>query len=158
MREALAGFVRHAMLRVSRFFTLRWPEWTGSVDGKITMLTRRIAKVRGRNADLHKFVGTDEPACYHSHPATALRVVLWGGYVEQMSDGTLRTWRPGMFGIVRPHHAHRIHSLLNGHSSYSLWLRGPRTHDIKLIGNGWQAQFERRDRAARQAQSAACSM
>jgi hypothetical protein len=130
-------------LRLSRLVTLKWPVWTGTFDGRITMLTKRLHSWRGRNADLHKFIAADEAGCYHTHPATAIRVVLWGGYVEEMPDGSQRIWRTGMVGIVRPGHAHRIHALRNGRVSYSLWLRGKRTHDIRLVGDGWPAQFER---------------
>lgn len=146
MRSAANAWTQALKHRLSALVALQWPEWIGTRDGRITMLTKRLVSWRGRNADLHKLVAADEAGCYHTHPATAIRVVLWGGYVEEMSDGSLRTWRTGMVGVVRPGHAHRIHALRNGVVSYSLWLRGRRTHDVRLLGDGWQAQFDRHER------------
>lgn len=116
---------------------MNWDEWRGSLDGRPTMHIRRLAKVRGRRADLHKFVRPDDPGCFHTHPAPAIRVVLWGGYVEELEDGRLVTWQPGDFGLVRPELCHRVHSLLNGKVSYSLWLRGQVCADVALRGPGW---------------------
>jgi hypothetical protein len=67
--------------------------------------------------------------------------VLWGGYVEEMPDGTKKTWRPGMAGVVRPDFVHRIDRLL-ARRSFSLWLRGPITHKINLVGPGWPQGME----------------
>jgi hypothetical protein len=86
-------------------------------------------------------VGADLAGCYHTHPAKALRLVLWGGYVEELEDGTRVQWWPGKVGLVRPDLSHRIASLPRG-NSYSLWLRGPKTHKIELRGPGWEKPAE----------------
>jgi hypothetical protein len=52
--------------------------------------------------------------------------VIWGGYVEQLGDG--------MAGIVSPQLEHRIDALLNGRSSWSLWIRGPKVRPINIRG------------------------
>lgn len=57
---------------------------------------------------LHKVVADDDVDCFHTHPATALRIILWGGYVEELEDGTHRSWWPGMMSIVRPELSHRL--------------------------------------------------
>lgn len=136
-----------------------WDEWRGSLDGRPTMWISRLLqlpfwKKAGKwlscRVDLHKFIDVDDLDCFHTHPAHAIRIVLWGGYVEEIlvaedidgghprTEG--KTWRPGMVGHVRPALAHRLAGLLNGKSSYSLWLRGPICADVKLLGEGWKKQ------------------
>lgn len=112
-----------------------WDEWRGSFDGRPAMLIKRLFEVFGRRVDLHKFVRADDPACFHTHPATAFRIVLWGGYVEEIDGKGFRTLRPGYVGVVRPELCHRIHKLLNGKSSYSLWLRGKKTAKVEIRGH-----------------------
>lgn len=117
-----------------------WDEWRGSTDGRPSMYIRRVLSWRGYRIDIHKFVRPDDPLCFHTHPAAAIRVVLWGGYVEQIEQTWLggyflwRKVRPGHVGVVRPNLCHRIDKLLNGRVSYSLWLRGPVTHKVKVRG------------------------
>lgn len=116
---------------------MNWDEWRGSLDGRPTMWIKRLLYVLRCRIDLHKFVSNDDEGCFHTHPAHAIRIVLWGGYVEQLEDGTFATWRPGNCGIVRPALSHRVASLLNGRVSYSLWLRGPICAGVDLRGPGW---------------------
>jgi hypothetical protein len=134
---------------------MKWDEWRGSLDGRPTFWLKRLlyipvwkraGKWLGCRVDLHKFVGADDFDCFHSHPAYAIRIILWGGYVEEVHDEAtynpfgfcaLKTWRPGMVGLVPPKMAHRVHSLRNKRVSYSLWLRGPIVAPVKLIGDGW---------------------
>lgn len=72
--------------------------------------------------------------------ARAVRIVLAGGYVEEIETGHRRVWRPAMVGIVRPSLSHRIASLINSRVSYSLWVRAPKTAPIALRGDGWHSQ------------------
>lgn len=120
---------------------MNWDEWRGSLDGRPTMWVKYVLHVGGWKLDIHKFVKADDEECFHTHPAHALRVVLWGGYEEEMYNGTpvkfYRVWRPGSFGIVAPSYCHRVHKLLNGMASYSLWLRTPARHTVELRGKGW---------------------
>lgn len=111
-------------------------EWIGTVDGRATLWKRDLLAWAGWRVTLHRIVGADDPGCFHTHPATALRVILAGGYVEQLESGKGRAWLPGRFGIVRPALSHRIAALIDGHS-YSLWIRGPRRAPIELRGSGW---------------------
>lgn len=117
---------------------MNWDHRVGSSLEEPTLLIKWLFHRWGRRIDLHKMVRTDEPECYHTHPANkAFRIVLWGGYVEEREDGTKKTWYPGMMGWVRFNLSHRIHSLRNGRSSYSLWFRGRVEFPVLLLGKGW---------------------
>jgi pimeloyl-ACP methyl ester carboxylesterase len=117
--------------------------WSKSPD-QPTMLTKHLVHIRGWRLDLHKMIGTDAQDCLHTHPARALRLILWGGYVEEFigENGLrlFREWRPFRAGIVKPELAHRITSLRNKRFSYSLWLRAPSCAEIHLVGDGWSPQ------------------
>jgi hypothetical protein len=126
--------------------------WIGKSDnGPIVMWIKVIFKFRGFSLDLHKFVAADDPGCFHTHPAKAWRLVIWGGYWEEvLKKSTVpntggERWKesrwhqacaPGFMGMIAPEFCHRIASLY-GPASYSLWLRWPVTHKILLIGEGW---------------------
>lgn len=117
---------------------MRWDEWRGSLDGRPVMWTRNLVAFHGWRLDLHKFVAADAAGCLHTHPANAWRLIVWGGYFEEVEGSTAhKEWRPGMFGRVKPSLSHRVAALRNGRSSYSLWLRAPKTHDVQLRGQGW---------------------
>lgn len=123
---------------------LQWDEWRGTDDGKVTMRIKHLVSWRGRRLDLHQLIAPDLPGCFHTHPACAVRLVVWHGYVEEVEryDEVAtysRSWPPGRIGIVRPDLCHRIASLPRG-TSYSLWLRGPKTHEAQLRGPGWLQQ------------------
>lgn len=118
---------------------ISWDEWRGSMDGRPAIWIKRLLRWRGRRVDLHKIVAPDDADCFHTHPALAVRVILRGGYIEEMEDGTLREWRPGMAGLIRAEYCHRIHALRRG-PSYSLWLRGRVTDPVRLAGFGWAEQ------------------
>jgi hypothetical protein len=121
---------------------MNWDQWVGSLDGRPVMLIKRLARAFGRRIDLHKFIRSDDVGCFHTHPARAIRIVFWGGYVEEFEDGTL-VWRmPGHVGFIRPETSHRVHALLDGRSSWSLWLRGRCRHGIELRGPGWPAEHQ----------------
>lgn len=119
---------------------MRWDEWRGSMDGRPTLWVKCLFGRSGRRIDIHKMVAADDPDCFHSHPAYAVRIILWGGYVEQVTDGRWRMWLPGMIGIVRPSYAHRIAGFRNGRNSYSLWIRFRKIASIELHGDGWSKQ------------------
>jgi hypothetical protein len=97
--------------------------------GETTFHMRKLFKFRGWSIRLHKFTHADDPNCFHSHPAVAYRLILWGGYVEQTIDDQFITWKPFRFGKIEPDFAHRIHRLLK-RESISLWIRGPITHKV----------------------------
>ena len=95
--------------------------------------------LRGWTIGLHRFTGADALGCFHTHYGVAYRLILWGGYVEEvrlpMSERVeLRTWFPGRFGKITHDYEHRIDRLLNGRASWTLWVRGPITHKITTRG------------------------
>lgn len=111
---------------------MRFDEWRGTEDGRPVFLIKKLVKAFGCVIQLHKFVGADDPGCFHSHPAWAIRVILRGGYVEEVKGGRKHvTWLPGMVGIVRPDFEHRIAFLIDPVAgSWSLWIRGPKVAPI----------------------------
>lgn len=113
---------------------MKYDEWRGSFDGRPALLIKRLLSFGGCKIQLHKFVRADDEGSFHTHPAWAIRIVLWGGYAEERGDNTWRMWWPGRIGIVRPELEHRIAGLRNGRVSYSLWLRGPKCREIQLRG------------------------
>lgn len=129
---------------VLAFVIRRWwgKGWDRSInserDGLPVLFIKYIVAWRGCRIDLHKIIYPDPWECFHSHPAGwAIRIILWGGYVEEMYDGTMRYWRPGRIGIVRHSDVHRINRLLSARPSYSLWIRGKVRHQTQLRGTGW---------------------
>lgn len=116
-----------------------WDEWIGTPDGRPTMWVKHLFCRWGCHIDLHKFVARDDEACFHTHPAYAVRVILWGGYREEREDRTWKLWLPGMFGLIRPTLSHRIGELM-GRRSYSLWIRFRKVAEIRLRGDGWNTQ------------------
>jgi hypothetical protein len=116
---------------------IKYGEYRGSLDGRATLWIKRFLRRHWLNIDLHKMTAADDVDCFHTHPAYAVRIVLWGGYVEEMEGGARRMWRPGMVGIVKPTLSHRIAELRNGTISYSLWIRFKKLAPVELRGSGW---------------------
>lgn len=110
--------------------------WQGSVGVGNTFVFKDLFAEDGHKITLHKFIAADAEGCFHSHPATAIRWIIEGGYVEEFPDGRTKTIKPGHVGLVYPNMKHRIADLL-AHESISLWIRGPKTHEIELTGPGW---------------------
>lgn len=132
---------------------INWDEWRGAHDGRPVLYIKTLASWGEYKLQLHKFVRGDDPGCYHSHPAKALRLILWGGYIEKVllpvhpPSKFISTicihhkWWPLKCGIVRPELVHRIMGLRGG-ACYTLWLRWPKTHAVELIGDGWPEHAE----------------
>lgn len=113
---------------------LTFDKWRGSFDGRPALWIKKLVRAFGCVVQLHKFVRADDPGCFHSHPAWAVRIILRGGYVEETPDGKLIKWLPGNIGIIAPAFEHRICCLLNERESWSLWLRGPKIAAITTRG------------------------
>jgi len=112
-------------------------------DGLPLLWIKYVFAFRGRRIDLHRIDYPDPWGCFHSHPASwAIRIILWGGYVEEFKDGTMRYWKPGRIGIVRHDDVHRINRLLHERPSYSLWIRGKVRHQTLLTGDGWPLELQ----------------
>lgn len=110
-----------------------WDEWLGNSNQEPEMWVKHIFNRWGWKIDLHKMVRAGNEGCFHTHPAYALRIILWGGYFEELEDSTQVEWWPGRMGIVAPELSHRISALING-PSYSLWIRGQKRAAIKIKG------------------------
>ena len=119
---------------------MNWDEWRGSMDGRPTLWVRHVARRAGRLIDIHKMIAKDDTDCFHTHPAYAIRIILWGGYVEELEGGRHSMWLPGMVGLVKPTCSHRIAGLRNGRVSYSLWVRFRKCAKVELRGDGWSKQ------------------
>jgi len=103
------------------------------------MRIKNIFSLFGCKLDLHKFVGEDSPECFHTHPAYAIKLILKGGYIEEIEGGEQKTWKRGMVGIVKPELSHRVSTIFEG-GAYTLWFRFRKTHKIELRGSGWDKQ------------------
>jgi hypothetical protein len=119
---------------------MKWDEWRGSMDGRPTLWVKHLLCGFGYHVDLHKMVAADDDECFHSHPATAIRLILWGGYAEETDQHIIKTWKPGRVGLIRPEFSHRIAWLRNARVSYSLWIRFRKCAKVKLTGDGWAKQ------------------
>ena len=118
---------------------MTWDEWIGSLDGRPTMWVKHLFCRAGCHIDLHKMIRADDPDCFHTHPAFAIRVILLGGYYEEILDSSgYRLWIPGRIGLVRPDLCHRIAGLRRS-TSYSLWIRFRKVAKVQLRGEGWPA-------------------
>ena len=125
---------------------MKWDEsrYNTKAD-KPVFFIKNLISLFGCRISLHKMVAADDIMCFHTHPANAIRIILWGGYeeeqFEQLADHrrfTFRLFVPSQIGIVKPDYCHRIHNINNNRSSYSLWIRFRKTHKIKLLGDGWK--------------------
>lgn len=122
-----------------------WTSWRGNPNGEkhivemheASMLIKKLIHLWGWKVKLHAFIQPDSPNCYHTHEAWSFRFILWGGYIEELENGTLKRWFPLHFGLVSPHLSHRVEKIFFKRS-YSLWIRSPKRHDIELRGTGWK--------------------
>lgn len=123
----------------NNFLWTFWKEYRYSADeSQPTFFSHRLLNTKFICIELHKFTGIDAPECFHTHPALALRIGLRGGYIELDIDKGFRCFRAGDIGLVRPSTCHRVAHLLMRAPAYTLWIRGPKVSDIKLIGSGWK--------------------
>jgi hypothetical protein len=83
---------------------------------------------------VHEFQRGDSDREYHNHPwYTSVSLILAGGYTEerlQVANGEYkvvqRTFRPGMFNVIRRDDFHRV-ALLDGKTTWTLFIAGRRT-------------------------------
>lgn len=126
---------------------MKWDKVIGNdFDGEPVIMVKHLVHLLGCRIDLHKIVRADDVNCFHTHPAHAIRVVLWGGYLEEVVRLLIpglwltrayvlcKEYRgPGYIGHVGPDMCHRIDRLRKD-ASWSLWIRGPILKGIKLVG------------------------
>lgn len=125
---------------------MKWDRWIGSREPhRPVMLTKHLVNIYKPFRfviDLHKMIAADMVQCYHTHPYDALRIPLWGGYVEELVDGTHKFIWPFRISIVTYDYCHRVHSMLLARASYSLWIRFEAPYPIDTRGEGWKTAPE----------------
>lgn len=120
---------------------MREPDFTiRNLNGDDALRLWVIFHCRWFQVHLHQIVSVDTQECFHGHPANAIRLILWSGYWEENLElpswrKSLKRWRPGMIGLVRREHIHRIAAVSN---SWSLWFRSNDMREMKLYGSGWR--------------------
>lgn len=129
---------------------MKWTKITKSeITGKPILYSKTLLDLFGFSINVHKIVDTDPPGRFHTHPANAIRVILKGGYVEELyadppyDPPVMLVWTPGAAGVVKMNWTHRIAALRNG-PSWSLWLRGRTQAMTFLRGQGWPAWLRNR--------------
>lgn len=123
-----------------RRFDPHWEYRWSKNESEPTIFIRNILTIGAWKLDWHVIVAPDALEAFHSHPGTAWRLILWGGYVEELfgEHRRLVRWMPLKFGRVLPSLTHRVAHVYG--RSYSLWLRGPKTHETLLVGSGWRSK------------------
>lgn len=139
---ALVAAVLHLVV-LDFFGKLKWDKTVDSErDGLPVLYIKNLFHLWGRRIDFHKIIYPDPWECFHSHPANAIRVVVFGGYSEEYYDGHIVNRKPGHVGLVRHSDVHRINRLLSESPSYSLWFRGKVRHQTQLRGTGWPVELQ----------------
>ena len=128
---------------------VKWDKWCGQNKDDPALYVkhllripywRRAGKWRSMRIDLHKICLEDALGTFHSHPAWAMRIILWGEYIEEIlpdiATGQDRHdyWGFLSFGIIAPAFSHGIRSVRI--PTYTLWIRGPVVADIKITKDG----------------------
>lgn len=72
---------------------------------------------------LHRIMRKDNDKHQHDHPWNARRIVLRGGYVEQLADGSYQGLRAGDTATLNFGEYHRITSVSNG-GVWTLFVTG----------------------------------
>lgn len=133
---------KYAPSQTRRRTYLCWTSWAGTSKGRVTMWDKNLFDRWGLRVAIHKFVNPDADTCFHTHPANAIRIILWGGYREEVKQPCYesshilitKSWRMGNIGLVRPADKHRIHEVFTV-PTYTLWLRGRKTAEITIEGD-----------------------
>ena len=124
---------------------MKWDGWRGNSNGEInnitidkaTMLIKNVFKCSRFGVNVHLFVGSDGENCFHSHQSLNFRLILWGGYIEELENGRKKVWLPLMFGFVPHNYSHRVCKVI-GKKCCTLWIKGRVVkHKVMLTGTGW---------------------
>lgn len=83
----------------------------------------------GWSIKLHKIMRPDSDRCLHGHPWAMIRIILYGGYIEERNNKkvTLKPWRPWAFWrvyLATGSFKHRINRLLK-ECSWTLVICSP---------------------------------
>ena len=117
---------------------MKWDKFIGPNSYTPIFWQKNLFNFKGWAIKLHKFIRADNPEQFHTHTGHFIRIILWGGYVEETwFPNRKRTFFPGRIGYMRPNFCHRVDRLLCARTSYSIIIRSPRCAEVKLVGNGW---------------------
>lgn len=97
-----------------------------------------IPRNRFFNIYLHKFLRDDEDRALHDHPWPSLSIIIKGGYLEHLQNGSMRMC--GRFTTIfrRSTHRHRIELFKpanrpcherNGLPAWTIFITGPRIRE-----------------------------
>lgn len=124
---------------------MKWDRTVGEAeDGLPVLYIKHLVHLFGMRIDLHKIRAKDPNDVFHSHPATAIRLILKNGYWEEVPESFVRNGQKyfrwggrgsNRIGIVRPGFVHRIFAAGPRYPAYSLWFRGRITHDIHIYND-----------------------
>jgi len=123
---------------------MKWDEWRGTTDGHPVFFAKHLIRFPWLRVSVHKIIQADLPGCYHTHPAHAIRIILWGGYQEDcLEDGCryYKWWLPGMVGWIKPELTHRF-QVIRKKCAYTIWIKFKNVAAVKLVGSGWDATNE----------------
>jgi hypothetical protein len=121
-----------------------WQEISDISQEQTYLVRLSISLIWDYSLKVHHILRPDSDRCEHDHPWAMWRVILWGGYVEQI-HGELyprkpwRPWAPWRVYYSGPEFRHRITEFLNGKDSWSLVLCGPAQREWGFFTrDGWR--------------------
>lgn len=88
---------------------------------------------------LHHMTAPDPGYDLHNHPWSFLSLVLKGGYSEDYSENhsvRLQRWKPWSIHFFPRRGRHRVVSLRDGKSSWSIIIHGPNTREWGFFVDG----------------------
>ena len=112
------------------------------IAGENVYMRRWGIELFGYKIKIHQILRPDDDRCEHDHPYWMFRIILWGGYSEEVGcDGfchKIKVCRPGHISFCPATYRHRISKLHNGHSSWSFVIAGPETREWGFFTkSGW---------------------
>lgn len=87
---------------------------TGTHDGHIYLKRWTVINILGRRLYIHKMERPDQDRCPHNHPNKFYTFIVYGGYKEELLDGTIVHNKPFTFHIRKAKYSHRISELPKG--------------------------------------------
>lgn len=112
--------IRRALEHITR----NRPMKTIVVNGAPYMERHYMGGAFGYQVWLHRFLRADSERHLHSHPWTAMSIVLAGWYVEQLPGGYNLRSALGLPAMITPQRQHRIYSAEPG--TWTLMVVGPK--------------------------------
>jgi hypothetical protein len=121
---------------------LRWRDINDTAGENLYLRRWILSLPFGWSIKVHKIVQPDHDRCQHDHPWAFVRIILWGGYIEERGNKivTLKPWRPWAPWRIYPvwgRFKHRIDHLLKD-ESWTIMLCSPRFQEWGFyLKSGW---------------------